>query len=247
MKKPLLIHLLIILGLSLSSCQFLPFGTETEPTNDSPNSTASSEEESPTEEIEANLEEDNQVAPVEETAAPTRSVAGLKTATDPDEFIQARGMTPGENRSDPFTLFPLAPNGEVRPQSPASESDGSPEPVPNLPAAEPAPPPPPEPKLARAVQVQGAVKIGNQVTAILKAPNEQTSRYVRVGQLIADNQVLVKRINIDQRPNPTVVLEELGIEEEVIKSVEEGMSVGEAPVEENTVGQLPPPPSSILR
>jgi hypothetical protein len=96
------------------------------------------------------------------------------------------------------------------------------------------------------VQVQGAVKIGNQVTAILKAPNEQTSRYVRPGQRIANNQVLVKRINIDQRPSPTVILEELGIEQEVVKRVEEGMEVDATSVEQKSIGKLPPPPPSSI-
>jgi len=245
MKKPLLIQLSIILGLSLSSCQLLPFGTETESVSDGANSTSSPEEELASEPVD--IEEENQAVEtkIEKTAPPTRKVAGLKKATDPEEFIQGRGITPGENRSDPFNLFPIAPDGEVRRQPAASNSPT--EPLPSLPTDQPAPPP--EPKLARAVQVQGAVKIGNQVTAILRAPNEQTSRYVRPGQWIANNQVLVKRINIDQRPTPTVVLEELGIEQEVVKSVEEGMAVDATTVEQKSVGQLPPlpppPPSSI--
>ncbi|AFZ43198.1 hypothetical protein PCC7418_0990 [Halothece sp. PCC 7418] len=236
MKKLLLIHLFLILGLPLSSCQLLPFGTETEPTNDEANSPSNGEE--PTSE-QAETEQEQETPVTEEATSPTRGVAGLTPATDPDEFIQARGVTPGEERSDPFSLFPVPPDGEIQLQT---SDTSSPDSLPNLPNQETPPPPPPEPELARAVQVQGAIQVGDQVSVILKAPNEETSRYVRAGQLIADNQVLVKRININQQPNPTVVLEELGIEQEVIKSVEEGVTVGARTSQEQSAAQLPPPP-----
>lgn len=244
MKKPLLINLLVIFGFSLSSCQLLPFGTETEPTNEGTDSSPSAEQGLESETTAAEVEEENQTEKIEEEAVPSRRVSGLKKATNPEEFVQARGTAPGENRNDPFSLFPIAPDGEVKP--PQSESADPSEPLPNLPNGNSTPPPPPEPELARAVQVQGAVKIGNQVTAILRAPNEQTSRYVRPGQRIANNQVLVKRINIDQRPTPTVVLEEIGIDQEVIKTVEEGMAMNESnrsnALEGGALGQIPPPP-----
>ncbi|MDB9455082.1 hypothetical protein [Dolichospermum circinale] len=82
----------------------------------------------------------------------------------------------------------------------------------------------PQPKIAREVVVTGIVSIGEVPQAIIKAPNEPTSRYVQPGQRLM-NGVLVKRIEMRQGSNPTVILEEYGIE--VVKQV------GEKPVEES--------------
>lgn len=78
-------------------------------------------------------------------------------------------------------------------------------------------PPEPQPELARAVQVSGVVQIGSVPYAIVTAPNEPTSRYVRVGQLLSNGEVLVKRIEMSQGYEPVVVLEQLGVE--VVRSV----------------------------
>ncbi len=82
----------------------------------------------------------------------------------------------------------------------------------------------PQPKIAREVVVTGIVSIGEVPQAIIKAPNEPTSRYVQPGQRLM-NGVLVKRIEMRQGSNPTVILEEYGIE--VVKQV------GEKPAEES--------------
>jgi hypothetical protein len=63
------------------------------------------------------------------------------------------------------------------------------------------------------------VQVGNSYQAIIKAPNEPTSRYVSVGQRLANGQVLVKRIEMNPGGDPIVILEENGIEV--------GRSVGE--------------------
>ncbi|WP_205370722.1 hypothetical protein [Thermoleptolyngbya sp. PKUAC-SCTB121] len=93
-------------------------------------------------------------------------------------------------------------------------------PIPNLtgqtlngPAQRPAPPPPPQPTMARAVKVMGVIQIGNTAHAIVQAPNEPTSRYVRVGQRLSNGEVLVKRIEMNRgSEEPVVVLEQYGIE-----------------------------------
>ncbi|MBR8837807.1 MAG: hypothetical protein DSM106950_28320 [Stigonema ocellatum SAG 48.90 = DSM 106950] len=82
-------------------------------------------------------------------------------------------------------------------------------------------PPPPQPELARAVLVTGVVLIGLEPQAIIKVPNEPTSRYVQAGQRLASG-LLIKRIEMNQGSDPTVILEQYGIE--VAKMV------GEAPV-----------------
>ncbi|MFQ3617844.1 MAG: hypothetical protein SNJ57_12120 [Cyanobacteriota bacterium] len=91
----------------------------------------------------------------------------------------------------------------------------------------PAPPPPPQPTMARAVKVMGVIQIGNTAHAIVQAPNEPTSRYVRVGQRLSNGEVLVKRIEMNRgAEEPVVVLEQYGIE---------------VPI---AVGQGGPPPAS---
>ncbi|MEH2245871.1 hypothetical protein [Nostoc sp.] len=80
-------------------------------------------------------------------------------------------------------------------------------------------PPPAQPELARAVLVTGVVLISKEPQAIIKVPNEPTSRYVQAGQRLA-NGVLVKRIEMNQGYNPIVILEQYGIE--VAKMVGEG-------------------------
>ncbi len=80
-------------------------------------------------------------------------------------------------------------------------------------------PPPAQPELARAVVVTGVVLISQEPQAIIKVPDEPTSRYVQAGQRLA-NGVLIKRIEMNQGYNPIVILEQYGIE--VAKMVGEG-------------------------
>jgi hypothetical protein len=74
--------------------------------------------------------------------------------------------------------------------------------------------------VASSTEVSGVVQIGNDVQAIVKAPNEPASRYVRPGQRIANGQVLVKRIEMNAGAEPLVILEENGVE--VARAVGEG-------------------------
>jgi len=85
-------------------------------------------------------------------------------------------------------------------------------------------PPAPQPETARAVIVSGVVLIGKVPQAIIKVPDEPTTRYVQSGQRLV-NGVLVKRIEMSQGGNPTVILEQYGIE--VAKQV------GEQPAKES--------------
>jgi len=83
-------------------------------------------------------------------------------------------------------------------------------------------PPAPEPDSARAVTVTGILLIGREPEAIIKVPNEPTSRYVQVGQRLFNGGVLVKRIEMNQGSNPLVIFEQYGIEV--------ARAVGEKPV-----------------
>lgn len=73
-------------------------------------------------------------------------------------------------------------------------------------------PPLPEPTLARAVEVSGVIVVGGVAEAIVKAPNEATTRYVRAGQRLSNGQILVKRIEVNGGSDPIVILEQNGVE-----------------------------------
>jgi hypothetical protein len=72
-------------------------------------------------------------------------------------------------------------------------------------------PPPTQPDLAKAVFVSGVIMVSNQPQAIIKVPNEPTSRYVQAGQRLA-NGVLIKRIEMNEGSEPIIILEQYGIE-----------------------------------
>jgi molybdopterin biosynthesis enzyme len=73
-------------------------------------------------------------------------------------------------------------------------------------------PPLPEPNLAQAIEVTGIVQLGNgDFRIVLKAPQEQSPRYVRIGDRVSGGQVLVKRVET-LGDTQVVVLEEVGIE-----------------------------------
>ncbi|MBD0345960.1 MAG: hypothetical protein ICV63_14285, partial [Coleofasciculus sp. Co-bin14] len=75
----------------------------------------------------------------------------------------------------------------------------------------------PSTEVARAVDVSGVTNIGGTVRAIVKEPNETISRSVSEGDYLAKGSVLVKRIQIDGAQEPSVILEQNGVE--VIKSI----------------------------
>ena len=149
----------------------------------------------------------------------------LIASTNPNQRLQQIQT----NRPDPFNrvtvqarVEPLEnANTAAAPQntgSPAQLDSNRLAPVPNLvgngpaqPPSRPIPPPPPQPSLARAVQVLGVVQIGRVPHAIVQAPNEPHSRYVRVGDRLSNGEVLVKRIDM-RGSEPQVVLEQIGIE-----------------------------------
>ena len=66
--------------------------------------------------------------------------------------------------------------------------------------------------MARAVEVSGVVVVDGVAEAIVKAPNEATSRYVRAGQRLSNGQILVKRIEVNGGSDPIVILEQNGVE-----------------------------------
>lgn len=159
----------------------------------------------------------------------------LIPSTDPD----ARATEVSRERSDPFALLPTTPTVEIpveaTPQSPpggqteaAPSGPGSLAPIPELVPTQPSEPLPPQPELARAVAVSGVVQLGNVPYAIVTAPNESHTRYVRAGQRLSNGEVLVKRISMNPGADPFVVFEQFGVE--VITAV----GTGGLPAEEDT-------------
>lgn len=124
-----------------------------------------------------------------------------------------------QGRPDPFfPVFTVPPEIVAKPQ--IAVPSLPPEPIPQelppslLPLAK-----VPSLDLAKGVAVQGVIETSLGLHAIIQLPNEATSRYVSVGQLLADGQILVKKININSDCDPSVTLEQEGIE--VVKAVGE--------------------------
>ncbi|HIK14449.1 MAG TPA: hypothetical protein IGS53_04040 [Leptolyngbyaceae cyanobacterium M33_DOE_097] len=92
---------------------------------------------------------------------------------------------------------------------------------PNTTAAAPTRPSTPQ---ADGIVVTGVVQVNGKVYAIIQESAGFPSTYVRVGQRLANGAVVVKRINITPGGEPTVVLEQNGVE--VTKVVGEGAAAG---------------------
>jgi hypothetical protein len=69
-----------------------------------------------------------------------------------------------------------------------------------------------KPLQAIAMEVTGVIEVEGKTQVIVKLPNESFSRYIEVGERIANGKVLVKRVEGQQSLSPTVVLEEVGVE-----------------------------------
>ncbi|NJR52166.1 MAG: hypothetical protein HC780_23935 [Leptolyngbyaceae cyanobacterium CSU_1_3] len=66
--------------------------------------------------------------------------------------------------------------------------------------------------LAEAIAITGVIQVGGKVTAIVQSPNESTARYVQVGDSLANGSVLLKRIIMNKSGEPTIVLQQNGVE-----------------------------------
>jgi hypothetical protein len=132
-------------------------------------------------------------------------------------------------RSDPFALIPVQPTFQPSQSKAPVAKPAAAVPKASTPQKRTAvkpypayfPPPLPLPELAREVVVLGVIQIDGTPQIIIKAPNEQFTRYVQPGQFLANGQVRVKSIQGLGSPEPVVVLEELG--QKVYKQVGEGI------------------------
>ena len=140
--------------------------------------------------------------------SPATSPASSPARSSPSSS-PARSPATSPASSPARSLPPVA----VKPAPPSPGATNAPSP-----SEQPSTPPQPVAAIAQDVVVTGVIQVGNTTQIILKAPNEAHSRYVQPGQYLANQQVLVKRVE-RQNEMPVVVLEQNGIE--VFKSVGE--------------------------
>jgi hypothetical protein len=69
-----------------------------------------------------------------------------------------------------------------------------------------------QPLQAMAIEISGMIDVAGKTQVIIKLPDESFSRYVEIGDRIANGKVLVKRVDGQNSLSPTVVLEEVGVE-----------------------------------
>jgi hypothetical protein len=119
---------------------------------------------------------------------------------------------PSFQPSAPLRLQPIAPAAPIAIASlPAPQPIQRPAPsvmAPSIPTPIEVAPQPPATALAEAVEITGIM--GQSV--IIKAPNENSARYVQAGARIAGGKVYVKSVQITPTGEPIVILEENGVE-----------------------------------
>ena len=85
-----------------------------------------------------------------------------------------------------------------------------------------------KPLQAMAVEISGVIEVAGRTQVIVKLPTESFSRYIEVGERVADGKVLIKRVEGQNSLSPTVVLEEVGVE--VPRKIGDKPAAPEAPV-----------------
>lgn len=155
-------------------------------------------------------------------------VPGLTPATNQEERL----VTILRGRNDPFASISTAPivvtttsqNVQPVPIIPLTPPPSFPNPsliiplpgtLPSIPVTN--LPKPSLTSLANGIEISGVMQVRGKLTAIVKVPEEPTSRYVSVGDYLGNGKVRVKRIELKPNQEPLVILEQNGVE--VIKPV----------------------------
>jgi hypothetical protein len=94
-----------------------------------------------------------------------------------------------------------------------------------------------KPLQAMAVEISGVIEVGGRTQVIVKLPTESFSRYIEVGERVADGKVLIKRVEGQNSLSPTVVLEEVGVE--VPRKIGDRTSASEVPMVAPTIVPAP--------
>ena len=179
-------------------------------------------------------------APQRAAVAP-RPSSGVRASQR--EAVAPRSSSPVVNSGDSDNQSSSSEANPLPPAQPgSSEANPLPAVAPGSTSEAALPPPPQAPDLASGVAVSGVVQVGSEPHAIVKVPNEATSRYVRVGQRLSNGQVLVKRIDISEGSEPVVILEQYGIE--VAKEVGEKPANSAQTATSTNANPVPPPDSA---
>ncbi len=216
MRPASLLFPIVAFSLTLGSCSLLPGGGDDEQTPETSQTTAPTPAPEPDSELFA--------PPTTETLSSV-----LIPSTDPD----ARRRATTEGRPDPFADLPIVPQVTLAPPpapaasgtQPGTSGTANGAPGQTTPGTAPgavaiAPPPPldfspilpslPEPTAANNTKVTGVVQINGIDYVMVESPDERFSRYVKVGDYVANGQVLVKAIAFN-RGVPVVTLEQYGM------------------------------------
>lgn len=227
MRRLAVIALISLASLSLTGCAFFNSLFNRGEDAAQPESTATPAPEKPKEP--AQEEFTKPMVPAAPSASAIAS-AELIQSTDPNERLQQIQ----KSRPDPYATLPIPPKPKPAPPAPPAgtqpkppggggtataggggstlpQQPGGPGSLPGVSPIQPLPELP-KPEIATAVAVTGVIQINGDTFAIVKAPGEATSRYVREGQRLANGRVLVKRIQVRGGEEPVVILEENGIE-----------------------------------
>ncbi|WP_019500669.1 hypothetical protein [Pseudanabaena sp. PCC 6802] len=143
--------------------------------------------------------------------ASQNTIAGLINTTDKlqrlDLLSKKVNVTTNRQR-DPFAVLPgsLPP----LPVLPSQTKPQLPSPAPRVRVGKPPVLPPPDPTEAKSINVSGVMEMDGTQYAIVNVPGEPTPRYVKVGQRLVNNQVLVKRI--ETAGTPTVIFQQFNVE-----------------------------------
>ncbi|BAU66587.1 hypothetical protein STA3757_39920 [Stanieria sp. NIES-3757] len=208
MNKISLFVLLGILAISLESCSLFGSKSGEDTASNNPSNSTTNPQANPTQAT--STESANSAESTEKVG-----ISGLIPATNPD--VRVSGSIRG--RQDPFALMTLKPDIKAK-ETETSPTSSLPQPktipsnsnkinsTPTIDSLENQP----VGTIAQNVIVSGLVELGGTTKLIIQEPGEAFSRYVNVGQYIANNKILVKRILLDNRSTPEVVLVENGIE-----------------------------------
>ncbi len=165
---------------------------------------------------------------VKAAAKPQNRIAANRIALNP----QPRSFSPAPSLSRRTAALPSFPQFRS-PQAMQPLVSGRPEviAVPQLPAIAPPAPriaavpqnvpqaiAPVRQSLAEGIAISGVLQTNGKTMVIAKSPNEQSARYVQAGDAIGS--VRVKSIQVSRSGEPTVVLEQNGVE--VTKSIGPG-------------------------
>ncbi|NET48728.1 MAG: hypothetical protein F6K09_08380 [Merismopedia sp. SIO2A8] len=127
--------------------------------------------------------------------APPRTVTPIPLAPQP--IATAPTSQPSSEPSQTIAVAPL-------PESPLSGA--------SLPESSPAESLSSSGTISSALEFSGVVQVGDQINIIVQEPGRTSSRYIQVGDRVANGQFVVKAVDFSRGPTPAVILDQAGTE-----------------------------------